>query len=195
MKTYLPLECGINNSNSMSALINAMGAKGYGIYMLLLLELRRHKNYMINNETLKLIARTYSIRRRLIDDVLYNYGLFIVETLPNGELCVRSEYVTRVMKNYDDKVAKSQIDEKKDADNECQTKSNVRYNDPITKEKNRKEKKTSTEKEKEKETAAVDAVVENKPANKTGLLKLTKQQRVSVKRHVRKAEEDIQNTS
>ncbi|WP_163213532.1 Lin1244/Lin1753 domain-containing protein [Bacteroides sp. 519] len=162
MKTkFIPIESDILNDNRMSALINDMGATGYGIYMLLLIELRNHKNYCIDNQSLKLIMRKYNIKRPKIEAVLYEYDLFTIEKVEENNLSISSEYVTRVMRNYDLKIAEAKKNGKKGAD--------IRWekndSDPITKEKKRREKKTSEEKEEkeEKETAAVAVVYGNKP--------------------------------
>ncbi|NDV56589.1 Lin1244/Lin1753 domain-containing protein [Bacteroides sp. 519] len=117
MKTkFIPIECGILNDNRMSALINNMGATGFGIYMLLLIELRNHKNYCIDGESLKIIMRTYNLKRAKIEAVLYNYDLFTIKQMENNNLLISSEYVTRVMRNYDQKVLQCSEAGKKSAD-------------------------------------------------------------------------------
>lgn len=155
MKTFIPLETDIFNDNRMSALLNKMGAAGFGIYMILIIELRNHKNYSLNSETLKVIARKYRIRSSNMEQVLHNYDLFIVENTPDNSIAISSEYVTRVMQKLIDKQSKLSIAGKKGADKRWAKESSKCYSHPIATEKNIKEKKTSV-KEINKEKAAVD---------------------------------------
>ncbi|NDV59038.1 Lin1244/Lin1753 domain-containing protein [Bacteroides sp. 519] len=157
-KTFIPIECDILNDNRMNALLNKSGAAGYGVYMLLLIELRNLKDYCLDGESLRFIARKYNIRRKLIDDVLYNYGLFTVDRMEDDNLLITSDYVTRVMQNYNDTVAKRSIVGKKNANKRWQKENG----NAMATEHNITEKKTSVEKDK-KETAAVAAVAADNP--------------------------------
>ncbi|NDV63689.1 Lin1244/Lin1753 domain-containing protein [Bacteroides sp. 224] len=155
MKTFIPIECDIFDNNRMSALINDMGPVGYGIYMILLVEIRNREDYVVDSETLKVIARKYGIRRKMMEQVLYNYELFVVDRMPDDCVLVSSDYVSRVMRNYNEKVAKCSIAGKKSAEKrKAQTQRPLKS--VATKEKNIKEKKTTTKEI--KKVAVVDDV-------------------------------------
>ena len=151
MKAFIPIECDILFDDRMSALINKMGATGYGVYMILLIELRNRKDYCMDTETLKLIMRKYNVKRKLMEEVLYNYDLFTVERVENDSVLITSDYVTRIMQNYNNKVTLCSISGKKGADKRWQKKDG----DPIATEQNREEQNRTEEKEeKEKPVAA-----------------------------------------
>ncbi len=163
MKTFIPIECDILNDNRMSALINNHGATGYGVYMVLIIELRNHPDYCLDGETLKFIARKYNIKRKVFDDIVYNYSLFNIENMPDGNLLITSDYVTRIMQNYDDRVSSARIRGKKGADKRWLKEDSNSHSNPIATEKNISEKNILEEEKKEEECAPAAAHSLDKP--------------------------------
>ncbi|NDV57667.1 Lin1244/Lin1753 domain-containing protein [Bacteroides sp. 519] len=157
-RTYLPIETDILNDDRMGALVNNMGVAGYGIYMILLVELRNHKDYCFGSESLKIIMRKYNIKRAKMEAVLYDYDLFTIDQTENGSLLITSDYVTRVMRNYNDAIAKRSIAGKKNADKRWQKENgNTMATEQNKTEQNKTEQNKTSEKTEKKETAAVAA--------------------------------------
>ena len=70
----------------------------------------------MDTKTLKLIMRKYNVKHKLMEEVLYNYDLFTVERVENDSVFVNSDYATRIMQNYNAKVALRSISGKKGVD-------------------------------------------------------------------------------
>ncbi|MDL2299542.1 DUF4373 domain-containing protein, partial [Bacteroides sp. OttesenSCG-928-E20] len=45
MKHYIPIETNMMDNDAVCVLINKYGMRGYGTYMAIIIELRKHNNY------------------------------------------------------------------------------------------------------------------------------------------------------
>lgn len=99
---YFPLLVNICNDNRIAKLINVHGPKGYGVYIIILGELRRHKEYRCGKEALNVMSRANRIGPKILKSVLEDFNLFEVVEV-NGETQYSSPYMDRVMENFEKK--------------------------------------------------------------------------------------------
>ncbi|MDL2299145.1 DUF4373 domain-containing protein, partial [Bacteroides sp. OttesenSCG-928-E20] len=78
-KYYIPIETNMMNNDAVCALINKYGMRGYGMYMAIIVELRKHKNYSCNTDSLRVMARKCNVRFAFLLSVITDFGLFNVE--------------------------------------------------------------------------------------------------------------------
>lgn len=115
---YFPLEVNMTSDERVAHLIEELGVKGFGIYVLLLIEIRRNDQYLCGKSALKTFSRANRISNKVLEDIINNYNLF--EWKKDGELAaVSSVYMERVMSWLENKrqklsdAAKKGIDKKK----------------------------------------------------------------------------------
>ncbi|MDL2304700.1 DUF4373 domain-containing protein, partial [Bacteroides sp. OttesenSCG-928-D19] len=104
MKHYIPIGTDMMNDDAVCALINKYGMRGYGTYMAIIVELRKHKNYSCGTDSLRVMARKCNVRFAFLLSVITDFGLFYVEEMEDDKIQISSDYVNRVMLPYDEKV-------------------------------------------------------------------------------------------
>ena len=102
---YFPLETNIPNNVQVSELISRYGPKGFGVYIMLLTELRLGANYRYNYNAAKILAKRCNIGVTMLNNVIFNFGLFELNEV-DGTTLISSPYLDRVMKPYDKEVKK-----------------------------------------------------------------------------------------
>ena len=115
-KLYFPFEVNMINGSKEAELIETQGPKGFGIYIMILTELRHGVNYRCNLSAIKGMARRCKISAKLLEQVLYSSGLFKISQ-QEEEVIISSPYMDNVMRNYDEKIRKNAMAGKKNADN------------------------------------------------------------------------------
>ncbi|MDL2213529.1 DUF4373 domain-containing protein, partial [Bacteroides sp. OttesenSCG-928-N06] len=104
MKYYIPIETNMIDSDAVCVLINRYGMRGYGMYMAIIIELRKHNNYSCGTDSLRAMARKCNVRFAFLLSVIMDFGLFDVEETEDDKIRISSEYVNRVMLPYDEKI-------------------------------------------------------------------------------------------
>ncbi|MDL2304570.1 DUF4373 domain-containing protein, partial [Bacteroides sp. OttesenSCG-928-D19] len=97
MKQYIPIETNMINNDAVCSLINKYGMRGYGMYMAIIIELRKHNNYSCGTDSLRVMARKCKVRFAFLLSVITDFGLFNVEETEDDKIRISSEYVNRVM--------------------------------------------------------------------------------------------------
>lgn len=93
---YFPLEVNMQSNEKVACLTKKLGAKGFGIYILLLIELRKHNHYLCGEATLKVLAKRNQLTFKSVENVVNNFGLF--EWVEHDDImCISSPYLHRVM--------------------------------------------------------------------------------------------------
>lgn len=100
---YFPLEVNLLSNKNVAKLIEKKGARGFGIYIITLIELRLSPNFQNNKESLKAIARRCRIPIKQLEEVLFDYNLFNV-TKEEESYIITSPYINRVMDAYNKKI-------------------------------------------------------------------------------------------
>ncbi|GEM_PF-1184210 len=99
---YFPLEANLPDDDRLCQLIEQMGIEGMGIYITLLMELRRRNGYRLSMQSLPRIARNMHVSLNKVLTVIVDFGLFHLEgSFEKGILS--SEYMDRVMMPLDRK--------------------------------------------------------------------------------------------
>ena len=76
---YFPHDATASNNIKLMLLISAEGAKGYGVYWLLLEFLRQQQDYIGKLDMLDMLARRVKTSRVVVQRVITDYALFVVE--------------------------------------------------------------------------------------------------------------------
>ena len=142
-KLYFPFEVNMINGSKESELIEKMGPKGFGIYIMILTELRHGVNYRCNLSSIKGMARRCKISHTLLKQVIYDSELFNIYQ-QEDKIIISSPYMNKVMQGYDETIQKNSMAGKKNAD---KAKRNSKGQFTIgdgTIEENRKEKNKNT---------------------------------------------------
>ena len=125
IEQYFPFEINMINSNKVAELIEAYGPKGFGIYVMILIELRHSPNYRCSLNAIKGIARRCKIGNTLLMKVLNDFGLFEIEGQTKN-MIISSPYLDRVMGAYDERLNKLSVAGKKNTD-KARRKSNGQF--------------------------------------------------------------------
>ena len=137
---FFPLEVNIMNDERIARLIQEHGIKGFGAYMVMLLELRQHQGYRCGPHAVLSLARAHKMNKKTFLGIVEGYDLFHVEDAEN-QRWYSSPYLNRVMKEYEDKIARQACGGRKNADSATRDELGRFTIGDGTKEKNRKEKK------------------------------------------------------
>lgn len=107
MKTnqYFPFEVNMINTNEVSRLIETYGPKGFGVYIMILTELRHSPNNKCSMSTIKGMARRCKISQKMLDRVMADFNLFEVRQEADGQI-IASPYLDRVMNAYHERLIK-----------------------------------------------------------------------------------------
>jgi len=168
IEQYFPFEVNMINSEKVAELIEVYGPKGFGIYVMILIELRHSPNYRCGLNAIKAIARRCKIGNTLLMKVLGDFGLFEIEGQTNNTT-ISSPYLDRVMGAYDERLSKLAEAGKKGYD-KSKRKSNGQFTanggalDKIREEEIKEDKNTSMttiSKEEEKSVEAKTLVVDD----------------------------------
>ncbi|NDV84705.1 Lin1244/Lin1753 domain-containing protein [Bacteroides sp. 51] len=114
-KLYFPFEVNMINGSKVAELIETQGAKGFGVYILILIELRNSVNYQCSPSAIKGMARRCKISQKTLKRVLYDSGLFEFDLQQEGEI-ISAPYMDRAMGAYEEKIRKNARAGKKNAD-------------------------------------------------------------------------------
>ena len=76
---YFPHDATAGNNIKLMILIEAEGAKGYGVYWFLLEFLRQQTDYKGKLKMLDMLARRIKTTRAIVKRIITEYGLFVVE--------------------------------------------------------------------------------------------------------------------
>ena len=101
-KLYFPFEINMINNNKESMLIEALGPKGFGGYIMILTELRHNPNYRCTLSAVKGMARRCKISQKLLEQVLYDFDLFKISR-EEEEPIISSPYMDQAMSTYEEK--------------------------------------------------------------------------------------------
>jgi len=111
---YFPLEVNMINDERLAAITEKYGAKGIGIYLVLLMELRKHNNYRCGLNSIRQLARTYCLGIEVMEHVIHDFELFDI-CGEEDNLTISSPYLDRVMESMENKRKKCSMAGKRTA--------------------------------------------------------------------------------
>lgn len=97
---YFPHDATASNNIKLMLLISTEGAKGYGVYWLLLEFLRQQQGYIGKLNMLDMLARRVKTTRTIVQRIITDYALFVVK-----DECFYSPGLSERMRPLDDKRA------------------------------------------------------------------------------------------
>lgn len=142
---YFPFESSLLHDDKVDRLTNKLGAAGFGVYVLLLNELRYRENYRCSVRSLRKVAGMINADLKMVKQVVYDFGLFNIEE-KEDETYFFSDYMLRVMDNLEQKRRKCSEAGKKSAKARKKKSEMASSNDLLTIEKKRVEKNKSEKK-------------------------------------------------
>lgn len=93
---YFPLEDNIMYNERIARMVDQCGAEGFGIYMILLIELHHFDAYRMGEYSIKMITKKHRLNKRKLDSVLHDFDLFECSER-DGAISYSSPYMDRVM--------------------------------------------------------------------------------------------------
>lgn len=99
---YFPFESSLLHEDKVDSLTNKLGVAGFGMYVLLLNELRYRESYRCSVGSLRKVAGMINADVEMARQVVYDFGLFNIEE-KNNETYFFSDYILRVMDNLEQK--------------------------------------------------------------------------------------------
>lgn len=76
---YFPHDSNAKDDPKLSLIIEDLGLVGYGAYWIIIESLRDQSDYKLPYSMIKVLARKYNCKIKIIESVVYNYNLFIQE--------------------------------------------------------------------------------------------------------------------
>lgn len=149
---YFPLEANMMSSDEICNLLREQGIKGFGVYMALLLELRKRDDHRSTLGALEVLAYTCRINKPYLRKIITDYNLFQVEG-EGDSACISSPYLDKVMEKLKIKRQQRQENGRKGADKRWQKEDGYANGYPMAVKKS-KEKKSKEEKNKEENTSS-----------------------------------------
>ncbi|MCD7901074.1 MAG: DUF4373 domain-containing protein [Bacteroides sp.] len=98
---YFPLEVNMVNDDRVAKVIEKYGIAGYGTYVALLIELRKHNRYKCEKVSLQMLSRLFQIDGEMLEYIIEDSGLFWKRELVRSTQ-YSSPYLTRVMKRLEE---------------------------------------------------------------------------------------------